>query len=250
MHPQTPSNSNSSNSNSHHQTPASSASTAPGRYLQRRSRVRRSTVFALVLALLWSLPLHAQSPGAVGATGAQATADKPPRMGRNLPTGKPLREMQIHPVKAIGLEVWVENQPPWETQIVQNGGRSVFAVSSPENYHPPAAMTYASWPEHAVSEQQLSAVAHSALRHAAQNFGLAPGQARALQPRAAQHGLLQGYEVEFVGKVQATAVDVRLFFGLQPGRAPVVMTVYTLQGKIDHLKEVVRRSWDNISYLE
>jgi YD repeat-containing protein len=111
---------------------------------------------AAAAAMLLSMPSWAQ---------AQATGEaKAPRMGRNLPSDKALPEMQIHKVKAIGLEVWVENRPPWEVQTVDNNVRSVFAVSSPENYHPPTAMTFASWPEHKVSQAQLENVAHSALR--------------------------------------------------------------------------------------
>jgi hypothetical protein len=64
-----------------------------------------------------------------------------------------------------------------------------------------------------------------------------------------QHGELTGYEAQYVGKVLGMAADVRMFFGFQPGRAPVVMTVYTLQGKMKNLEEVIRRSWDNVSYL-
>ena len=196
---------------------------------------------AAATALVLSLPSWAQTSG--------AEQTKAPRMGRNLPADKALREMQIHKVKAIGLEVWVENQPPWEVQTVQNNGQSVFAVSSPENYHPPSAMTFASWPEHKVSQTQLENVAHSALRNAARNFGLEPGQTRTMDINPKQHGELTGYETQFVGKVQGMAADVRIFFGLQIGRPPVVMTVYTLQGKMQHLEDVVRRSWDNVSYL-
>lgn len=196
---------------------------------------------AAIVAVL-CLPAWAQSPVA-GQT-------KAPRMGRNLPPGQALREMQIFKVKAIGLEVWVENMPPWKVQTVQNNGRAVLAVSSPENYHPPAAMTFASWPEHRVRQEQVQSVALSTLRQAAQNFGLTAGQARALEPRPAQHGVLTGYEIEFVGKVQGTAMDVRLYFGLQPDRPPVVMTAYTLKDKMGHLKDVLRRSWGNVSYLD
>jgi hypothetical protein len=174
---------------------------------------------------------------------------KSPRIGRNPPQDKALREMQIYKLTDIGLEVWVENQPPWEAQTVQHNGRPIFTVSSPDNYHPPTAMTFASWPEHKVKQEQLENVAHSALRNAARNFGLSPGQTRTMDIRQMQRGALSGFETEFVGKVQGSSADVRMFFGLQDGRAPVVMTIYTLQGKMDNLKEVIRRSWDNVSYL-
>jgi hypothetical protein len=194
---------------------------------------------AAAVGLQW-LPIWAQDKGG---------EVKPPRMGRNLPTDRPLREMQIHKLKDIGLEVWVENQPPWEAQTVQHNGRPVFTVRSPENYHPPTAMTFASWPEHKVSQEQLKNVAHSALRHASQNFGLTQGQARAMAIRPQQHGVFSGYEAEFVGKLQGMAADVRIFFALQADHPPVVMTVYTLKGKMENLRDVIHRSWDNVSYL-
>lgn len=206
---------------------------------QRRHWLKSATAAA---ALLW-LPSWAQQ-GQGGAEGGKA-----PRLGRTVQPGQALREMQIHQVDAIGLEVWVENQPPWQARVAKSGGRSVFAVNTPENYHPPAAMTYATWPEHKVAPAQFRGVAYSALQHASQNFGLSPGKARVLDIEGAQHGVLAGHEVQFVGKVDGTAADVRIFIGMQPGRALVVITAYTVQGKMGHLQEAIRRGWGNVSYL-
>ena len=45
-------------------------------------------------------------------------------------------------------------------------------------------------------------------------------------------------------------MDVRIFVGQARGRYPVVLTLYTLQGKMQNLNEVVRRTWGNVDYLD
>ncbi|MEF7615657.1 hypothetical protein V4F39_17210 [Aquincola sp. MAHUQ-54] len=160
-----------------------------------------------------------------------------------------LREMQIHRVEALGLEIWVENQPPWETQLIQGKSLPVFAAQSPDHYHPPSVMT---WVSHARAQspgELFPAMALGAIRAAAQNYGAPKAVWRALSPVEARHGLLQGFEATFAGKAQGDAVDVRVFIGQSPGRFPVAMQAYTLRGKLDHLDEPIRRSWGKVKYL-
>jgi len=57
-----------------------------------------------------------------------------------------LRQMQIHKVRELGLEIWVENQPPWDTTLSTHTGRPTFVAQSPDAYHPPTVMTYMSGP--------------------------------------------------------------------------------------------------------
>ena len=192
--------------------------------------------------------VHEQA-SAKAAAADQAAALRPHRMAKVLSADRALREMQIYEVKALGLEVWVENQPAWEVGTPMHNGRLTFTARSPEDYHPPAAMTVASWPDKPVSDSQFAGVARSAIRYGAQNFGVSAGEARSIAVLPATHGVLQGWEADFAGRAQSMAMDVRIFVGQTSGRFPVVLTLYTLQGKMRNLDEVVRRMWGNLAYL-
>src|SRR5207253_2789288 len=67
-------------------------------------------------------------------------------------TERALREMQIHKIPELGLEIWVENQPAWEAELSRTSHHhSSFVVQSPDSFHPPTVMTYASWPKERVA---------------------------------------------------------------------------------------------------
>lgn len=160
-----------------------------------------------------------------------------------------LREMQIIPVPALKLRIWIENQPPWEGSLHADPQQPGFIVQSPDNYHPPTVMSYWSRPAERVADAVFEQVAQSAIQRASQNFGLDLGNARAVTKLPASYGDLTGFEGQFVGQVEGQAMDVRIFVGQKSGRFPVVMSVYTLQGKLTQLSEVIRRGWGNVSYL-
>jgi hypothetical protein len=160
---------------------------------------------------------------------------------------KALREMQIYKVPELGLNIWVENQPPWEAELSNATGHPSFVVQSPNNYHPPAVLTYASWPNERATD--INPVAQTAISRASQNFGLNANQARSVTKLPTSHGVLRGLEGSFAGQVEGVAMDVRVFVGQAPGRFPVALSVYTLAGKMGHLQDVVRRGWGKLAYL-
>jgi len=160
-----------------------------------------------------------------------------------------LREMQIYKVPELGLAIWVENQPPWEAALSTANGRPVFVVQAPDHHHPPVAMTYASWPQEQVPDTQMQQVASTAVRRASENFGLNRAQSRALTLRSAKYGVLSGTESQFEGRVDGILVDVLVFVGQASGRYPVALSIYTITGKLIHVREVLRRSWGQLSYL-
>ena len=184
--------------------------------------------------------------GLMVAPGALAEAL---RISPHARADRALREMQIHHVAELGLEVWIENQPAWETSLIAEEGRAMFIAQSPPAYHPPSVMTFSSWPAMTLPADQVDAVLRSALAHAARNFGLQPGQARSLELTAAQYGGLSGLEAGFGGWEGGQGIDVRLFIGHAPERFPVALCAYTLRGKIEHLDEVIRRSWHNVAFI-
>ena len=160
---------------------------------------------------------------------------------------KALREMQIYKVPELALSIWVENQPPWETELTNATGRPSFVVQSPDNYHPPTVMTYVSWPSERTSD--INQVAQTAVARASQNFGLNASQARGVVRFPAAYGVLKGVEGSFLGQVEGVAMDVRIFVGHTAGRFPVALSLYTLAGKMQNLSDVVRRGWGRLAYL-
>lgn len=160
-----------------------------------------------------------------------------------------LREMWIRKVPELGLEVWLEHQPPWSARLMTVHGRPQLVAQSPDAYHPPAVITISSWPEQRVPPALLEQVADAAIRQGSLNFGLNKHRSRQIVVKPAAYGVLSGFEGSFVGLVQGTAMDVKIFVGQQTGQFPVVLTVYTLQGKMPFLSEVVRRSFTKLRYL-
>jgi hypothetical protein len=159
------------------------------------------------------------------------------------------REMQIYKVTALGLEIWVENQPAWETELSNKTGRPIFVAQSPDFYHPPVVMTYASWPKDNVAPEFMRDMAVTAIRRASENFGLNAAQARGIQPYEANYGDLRGFEGTFEGVAGGMPAEVRVFVGQAPGKFPVALSVYTLRGKLNNLNEPLRRSWGKVKYL-
>ena len=164
-------------------------------------------------------------------------------------TTRAQREMQIHKVAALGLEIWVENQPPWEAALNQAATLQTFVVQSPPDYYPPAVMSYLAVPGRSVDDAALPAVALTAIRRAAENYRISPTKRVVLQPQPARYGALSGYEASFDGWANDEAVEVKVFVGHEPGRPPVAMHVYTLRGKLAHLSEPIRRAWTKVRYL-
>jgi len=161
-----------------------------------------------------------------------------------------MREMQIHKMPQLGLEIWTENEPPWETRVVTNGGQATLITESPPGYHPPTVMTYASYQKERVPENMLRVMAIGAIRRASLNFGLTEGQSRSINPAEASYGVLHGYEGVFYGKVGNQLLDVQIFVGQAANQFPVVLTIYTKKDKLQNLSEQRRRAWSKLNYLE
>ena len=165
------------------------------------------------------------------------------------PTERAPRAMQISKVPELGLEIWSENQPPWDTELSNATGRPSFVVHSPDGYHPPTVMTYTSFPKENVGQAQLADMARSAIKRASQNFGLGPAEVKRVMTQAASYGALEGYEATFEGRADGVPMDVTVFVGQARGKFPVALSIYTLRGKIGTLNEQRRRAWGKLRYL-
>jgi hypothetical protein len=200
--------------------------------LNRRAAIEQ-TVLACTGFSLGSISLQANAQN-------NSQNERPPRA---------LREMSIHKVKELGLQIWIENQPAWDANLTTNGGQATFSAVSPSNYHPPSAMLFQSFQQEKVATAQFQNMAKQALRRASANWGLLPAEMRAIPLMFQKYGVLDGYEANFVGKSDEVLMDVKIFVGQAEGRFPVILWIYTQQGKMDNLAEVIRRSWRKLTYL-
>lgn len=157
------------------------------------------------------------------------------------------RPMLINKLPEMGLEIWTEAQPLWRTHTQTHEGQPVFIAETPNNYYPPAAM---SWSVMAfeVPTAELEEVFTEAAKKAQQNYGVTT--ATPVTAKAASYGGLTGLEGSFQGTANQQPVDVLFFLGGQDGKPAVVMQVMTAAGKLPHLKYQIERSWQQMRYLD
>lgn len=162
--------------------------------------------------------------------------------------GVPLkRPMHVHKVNELGLEIWTEARPEWDTRVERIYEQSRFVAETPALTYPPAGMTWVSKPQSLFAESELESAAHGAIHRVAHGYGVP--RSSAIELKRAHYGDLTGFEADFSAPRRTIPVDVRIFLGHKAGRAAVVMQASTLQGKLGHIDEHIRRSWANVRYL-
>lgn len=157
------------------------------------------------------------------------------------------RPMRIHKVQELGLEIWTEATPEWDTRLERIDEQSRFVAETPALTYPPAGMTWVSKPHSVFAENEVESAARGAIDRVARGYGVRENSAVKLT--ATHYGELIGFQAEFSASRRTIPVDVRIFLGHKPGRAAVVMQASTLQGKLRHIDEHIRRSWTNVRYL-
>jgi hypothetical protein len=158
-------------------------------------------------------------------------------------TGRP---MIIHRLPALGLEIWTEQDPEWETHLSEGNTAATFVAETPALTYPPALMSWTTLPQLRFNTRDLEASAKGALDQLATNHHAQPPARITRQ----QYGDLTGYEATFEAHSQNIPIEVRAFCGHRPGHAPVLMQVTTLKNKSAHLAEHIRRSWTHVRYLQ
>ena len=114
---------------------------------------------------------------AILAAGATATATEAEKLGR---------PMQVTQVKEVGLEIWTELEPTWETRLeTPPGMRPSFAVETPASTYPPAGMSFAV-PGYVISPAELPTVVKSAVRQAALNYGLSDAEIKLIAQQSGE----------------------------------------------------------------
>jgi len=157
------------------------------------------------------------------------------------------RPMVIHRLPALGLEIWTEQDPEWETQLSERSGKATFTAETPALTYPPAHMSWTTQPQLRFEANELRAGATGALHQVAANHRIeAPTQ---IPITLAHYGDLTGFETAFEARSKNIPIEVRAFCGHRLGKPPVLMQVTTLKNKGEHLAEHVRRSWNNVRYL-
>jgi len=155
--------------------------------------------------------------------------------------------MRIHKVIELGLEIWTEATPEWDTRLERIDEQSRFVAETPALTYPPAGMTWVSKPHSLFAENEVESAARGAIDRIAHGYGVP--ESSAIELKMAHYGDLTGFQADFSAPRRTTPVDVRIFLGHKPGRAAVVMQASTLQGKLRHIDEHIRRSWTNVRYL-
>jgi hypothetical protein len=157
------------------------------------------------------------------------------------------RPMIIHRLPELGLEIWTEQDPEWETHLSEANGAVTFVAETPALTYPPAYMSWTSLPRIELPESDFEVAARGAIHQAAANYGVRSIKNIPIESR--RYGDLSGYEGVFAASSSALPADIRVFCGRQPGRPAVVMQVVTLKNKLGHLNEQLRRSWTHVRYL-
>lgn len=158
------------------------------------------------------------------------------------------RPMLIHRVAELGLEIWTEQDPQWETHLHRANGATTFSAETSALTYPPAHMSWTTVPELRFAEHDIETAARGALHQVAANFRVRLPDRISMKPR--QYGDLIGFESVFEAESERVPIDVRAFCGHRPGKPAVVMQVSTLRNKLPHLHEHVRRSWSHVRYLQ
>jgi hypothetical protein len=166
------------------------------------------------------------------------SADAAQRMGR---------PMIIHRLPALGLEIWTEQDPAWETHLSKHDAAATFTAETPALTYPPAHMSWTTLPQLRFEPRDLQAGAEGALHQVATKHHVRTPTKIDIKPQ--QYGELIGYEAAFEAQSQSVPIEVRVFCGHRPGKPPVLMQLTTLKNKSAHLAEHVRRSWKNVRYL-
>ncbi|MEW8624449.1 MAG: hypothetical protein AB2551_01685 [Candidatus Thiodiazotropha sp.] len=159
------------------------------------------------------------------------------------------RPMNVHQLEELGIEVWTEFDPLWITELKYHGKKPVFTAQTPPNVYPPAAMSIVTFRGMALMSDELKDVATTAIRSGAKNYKVSDNDIQRMEPYLTNYGNLVGYESNYRGMADGNEVDVKVFVGHKQGEGPIMMQIYTLKDKLPHIKEQIRRSWTNITYL-
>lgn len=159
------------------------------------------------------------------------------------------RPMTIHKIERMGLEVWTELEPKWNTELMMNGRKPIFVAHTPHNTYPMSGMTWVNHKEVIISDETYEEIAKSLFKKAAKNYQITVTDFNNSNFTVASYGQLKGYEFNFEGKLGTSLVDVKIFTGRALNKGPITMQAYTSQGKMNQISEQIRRSWGNTKYL-
>lgn len=158
------------------------------------------------------------------------------------------RPMVIHRIRELGLEIWTEQDPLWETRLIDSNDTHIFIAETPALTYPPALMSWASPEGFLFEDAELEFTTRGVIHQAVNDLGGRVPQKVVLTRK--QYGELAGYESSFTAMADGEKMDVLVFCGHKPGKPAVIMQVTTMHGQLPRLREHMRRSWNNVRYLQ
>ena len=157
--------------------------------------------------------------------------------------------MVKHVEREMGLERWTEHHPLWYVERRYIGSKPVFLAQSPPKVYPPASMSVISYANQLSNDADFKTVAINAFHDGFSHYSVPEIERVDIYPQPKQYGELEGFEVNFNATVHGLRADVKIFIGSKEDKGPVLLQLYTLEGKMSHLSEQIRRSWTNIRHL-
>lgn len=167
--------------------------------------------------------------------------------------------MWIERSKVVGLDVGIEEVPPWEVRVDTLARFPILEVTTPPNYYPPAQIQYYHVPDSRFDPNPVKAMSFAEALFSQLAARLSPGNSTdAAHFRPASHGELNGYTTVIPGGPNTH--DLRLFVmqgepqdpaekaAGYPGHGLIVVIAITQSGKIGALNEVLRRSLTGTNY--
>ena len=165
-------------------------------------------------------------------------------------TDRAERPMKVNRSTDMGLEIWTEQSPEWMVVTREIEGKPVLLAHTPANVYPPASMSVTSFAELHSQAANFATSAEVALKIGLTQYGVPNHIQNQLTRERKRYGELAGIEVNFRAEVHGSPADVKVFIGKKGNKGQVLLQLYTIPGGMPHLQEHVRRSWNNIKYLE
>lgn len=161
-----------------------------------------------------------------------------------------LQPRSMDQYQKIGIRFEVYSQPLWEPTVDSSNRYSSVIINSPENHFPIVQYNITPFPDMRVNNREIHAVALSAMKTAKTRFGRKP---IIVEERFVKktRGIFSGYETTFDAHIEGIDISVLYFVGKHDiDNRLISMSAQTQKGRLPHIREHVRRTFDWVDYLD
>jgi len=158
------------------------------------------------------------------------------------------RKMLFYENQELNIRFRHYEDPDWDWSIDRSRRYKTLIIESPDKFYPVTLFEITPFGDSNVKQEALQAVAKSAMQRARSVYRLAP-EVSDEQMEAKTWGTLSGYQISFDANVQKEDMSVLYFVGTDVDGRIVSMTATTQKGKLGHIKEHIRRTFNWIQYL-